>query len=165
MSADTVFSLQNQSTTIDYSGKVPVEHLDYGYIEKCKDVKYLEQILRVLRSGDEGIYPHLIQFCESHLEKLDPRSRVLRKETPVATAASLSNDEWSQIVDELKTWQDETKKTETSLKQQSMFDDLVKENMPPIRGSNCSFPLSQTSVPKRNPSKHALPRDYREWDK
>lgn len=56
----------------------------------------------VQRSGDEGIYPHLIQFCESHLEKLDPRSRVLRKETPVATAASLSNDEWSQIVDELK---------------------------------------------------------------
>ncbi|KAF1387397.1 hypothetical protein PFLUV_G00078270 [Perca fluviatilis] len=165
MSADTVFSLQNQSTTIDYRGKVPVEHLDYGYIEKCKDVKYLEQILRVLRSGDEGIYPHLIKFCESHLEKLDPRSRVLRKETPVATAASLSNDEWSQIVDDLKTWQEETKKTETSLKQQSMFDDLVKENMPPIRGSNCSFPLSQTSVPKRNPSKHALPCDYREWDK
>ncbi len=46
MSADAVFSLQNQST---FNGKVPVEHLDYNYIEKCKDVKYLENILRVLR--------------------------------------------------------------------------------------------------------------------
>lgn len=49
MSADAVFSLQNQPTTVDYSEKVPVEHLDYGYIEKCKDVKYLEKILRALR--------------------------------------------------------------------------------------------------------------------
>ena len=47
MSADAVLSLQSQSTTIDYS--VPVEHLDYNYIEKCKDVKYLEKILKVLR--------------------------------------------------------------------------------------------------------------------
>lgn len=49
MSADAVFSLQSQSDTVDYSGKVPVEHLDYDYIEKCKDVKYLEKILRALR--------------------------------------------------------------------------------------------------------------------
>ncbi|XP_059194522.1 sperm-associated antigen 1 [Centropristis striata] len=167
MSADAVFSLQNQFSTVDYSGKVPVEHLDYDYIIKCKDVKYLEKILSVLRSGDEGIYPHLIKFCESHLEKLDPRSRALRKENPVATAASLSNDEWSQIVDELKTWQEETKKTETLLKQTSVFNDLVNNNMPPIRGSNCSVPLSQNSVPveKRNSSKCPLPRDYQEWDK
>lgn len=56
----------------------------------------------VFRSGDEGIYPHLIEFCESHLEKLDPRSRALRKEQGLATAASLSNEEWSQITNELK---------------------------------------------------------------
>ncbi|KAI3361487.1 hypothetical protein L3Q82_013639 [Scortum barcoo] len=166
MSADAAFSLLNQPVTVDYTGKVPVEHLDYSYIEKCEDVKYLEKILRVLRSGDEGIYPHLIQFCESHLEKLDPRSRALRKENPVATSASLSKDEWSQIVDELRTWREETKRTETSLKQQSVFADLLNENMPPIRGSNCSVPLCQTSGPKekRNSSKRFLPKDYREWD-
>uniref|UniRef100_A0A3Q0R1J3 Sperm associated antigen 1 n=1 Tax=Amphilophus citrinellus TaxID=61819 RepID=A0A3Q0R1J3_AMPCI len=163
MSADAAFSLQSQPTPVDYSGKVPVEHLDYDYIEKCKDVKYLKKILRVLRSGEEGIYPHLIKFCESHLEKLDPRSQALRKDMPVATAASLSEDEWNQIADELKRWQEETKKTETSLKHQSVFDDLVKENVPPVRGSNCFVPL----IPKerKKPSKCALPRDYQEWDK
>ncbi|XP_047455711.1 sperm-associated antigen 1-like [Mugil cephalus] len=167
MSAEALFSLQSQPTTVDYSGEVPVEHLDYDYIEKCKDVKYLEKILRVLRSGKEGIYPHLIKFCESHLEKLDPRSRALRKEAPVATAASLPKDEWHQIVDELMMWREETKKHETLLKQQPVFDDLIKENMPPVRGSNCSVPLSQNSFPKgrKNPSKCPLPRDYQEWDK
>lgn len=38
-----------QSLTSDPCGKVPVEHLDYDYIEKCKDVKYVEKLLRVLR--------------------------------------------------------------------------------------------------------------------
>ncbi|XP_026228285.1 sperm-associated antigen 1 isoform X2 [Anabas testudineus] len=167
MSADAVFSLQNSSTTIDYSGKVPVEHLDYDYIEKCKDVKYLEKILKVLRSGEEGIYPHLIQFCEHHLKKLNPSSRALRKENSVPTAASLSKEEWRQIADELKTWQEETKKADTSLKRQSMFDDLVNKTMPPIRGSNCSVPLGQNSnsKEKRNSSRPVLPRDYQEWDK
>ncbi|KAK2910641.1 sperm-associated antigen 1-like isoform X1 [Channa argus] len=167
MSADTIFSLQNNSTALDYRGKVPVEHLDYDYIEKCSDVKYLEKILKVLRSGEEGIYPHLIQFCESHLEKLDPRSRALRKENAVATAASLSNDEWSQIVDELQKWQEETKQTDMSLKCQSVFDYLENKSMPPIRTANGSVPLNKnsSSKEKRNPSKNPLPRDYREWDK
>lgn len=49
MSEDSVLSLQSHSTTVDYRGKVPVEHLDYDYIEKCKDVRYLEKILRTLR--------------------------------------------------------------------------------------------------------------------
>uniref|UniRef100_A0A3B5MGT9 Sperm associated antigen 1 n=1 Tax=Xiphophorus couchianus TaxID=32473 RepID=A0A3B5MGT9_9TELE len=100
MSGEAVFS--RQSSTAGFRTKVPVEHLDYDYIEKCKDVKYLEKILRILRSGEEGIYPHLIKFCESHLEKLNPNSRALRKENPVATEASFSKDEWNQIVDDLR---------------------------------------------------------------
>lgn len=47
MSGEAVFS--RQSSTAGFSTKVPVEHLDYDYIEKCKDVKYLEKILRILR--------------------------------------------------------------------------------------------------------------------
>lgn len=46
MSGDTLFSLHESS---GHSGKVPVEHLDYDFIEKCKDVKYLEKILQVLQ--------------------------------------------------------------------------------------------------------------------
>ncbi|XP_055359369.1 sperm-associated antigen 1-like isoform X2 [Betta splendens] len=166
MSADASFS-PHDYTTVDYNGKVPVEHLDYGYIEKCKDVKYLEKILKVLRSGKEGIYPQLINFCESHLEKLNPRSRALRKENSVVTAASLSKDEWSQVADELKIWQEETKQRDKSLQLHPISDDVVNKNMPPIRGSNCFVALSQNSnlKEKRESLKCVLPRDYREWDK
>ncbi|XP_047218097.1 sperm-associated antigen 1 [Girardinichthys multiradiatus] len=162
MSGDAVFSLP----ATDFSTKVPVEHLDYDFIEKCKDVKYLEKILRILRSGEEGIYPHLIKFCEGHLEKLNPKSRALRKETPVATEASFSKDEWDQIMDDLKTWAEETKKSETLLKQEPVFD-LLKEKIPPVRSSNFFVPLNEKSFPKQrtNSSKHVLPRDYQEWDK
>ncbi|XP_061571802.1 sperm-associated antigen 1-like [Cololabis saira] len=159
MSADAV--------CFDYTEKVPVEHLDYDYIGKCKDVKYLEKVLRVLRSGEEGIYPHLIGFCENHLEKLNPASRALREETPAATPASLPNHEWSQILSDLKTWKEETKQTEASLKNQWVFDDLEKDKMPPVRGSNCFVPLCENSAPKerKKTSKCGLPRNYQEWDK
>ncbi|XP_057691236.1 sperm-associated antigen 1-like isoform X2 [Corythoichthys intestinalis] len=144
------------------STKIPVEHLDYDYIEKCKDSKYLEKILLLLRSGKEGIYPHLINFCENRLEKLNPHSRALRKEIPVATSASLPADEWSNIEDDLRNWQNETKMTETSLKRQLIMEDVVDQNMPPVRGSNCSVPLSWNSDRQQ---KRIQPRDYREWDK
>ncbi|XP_012727966.2 sperm-associated antigen 1 [Fundulus heteroclitus] len=163
MSGDTLFPLQ----TTDVSAKVPVDHLDYDFIETCKDVKYLEKILRILRSGEEGIYPHLIKFCESHLEKLNPKSRALRKENPVATKASFSKDEWNQIVNDLMTWAEETKETERLLKEGSGFNDLVKGEIPPVRSSSSFVPLSEKSFPKQriNPSKRILPRDYQEWDK
>ena len=46
MSAEMVNSLLN--TEVIYSSKIPVEHLDYAYIEKCTDLGYLEKILKVL---------------------------------------------------------------------------------------------------------------------
>ncbi|XP_015257082.1 PREDICTED: sperm-associated antigen 1 [Cyprinodon variegatus] len=163
MNADAGFSLPNT----DFSTKVPVEHLDYDFIAKCKDVKYLEKLLRILRSGEEGIYPHLIKFCESHLEKLSPKSRALRQGVPVATEASFSKDEWNQIIDDLRTWEEETKNAETLLKQESVFDDLDRAKIPPVRSSRCFAPVKEKSFPKQrtNPSKRVLPRDYQEWDK
>uniref|UniRef100_A0A8C1N1R6 Sperm associated antigen 1b n=1 Tax=Cyprinus carpio TaxID=7962 RepID=A0A8C1N1R6_CYPCA len=84
------------------SRSVPAEHLDYSFIQSCSDLKHLEQILRVLRSGQDGFYPHLVEFCEKHIEKLDPKSRVLRKEHQAATAASFSTEEWRTISEDLQ---------------------------------------------------------------
>lgn len=56
----------------------------------------------LLRSGQEGFYPHLIDFCERHVEKLDPKNQFLRKEKPAATAACLSSEEWSDITEDLQ---------------------------------------------------------------
>ncbi|CAL8338826.1 unnamed protein product [Gadus morhua 'NCC'] len=171
MSVSEVSSLLNRdntfSATLDHDGKVPVEHLDYGYIEKCKNVKHLEKILRVLRSGEEGVYPHLNQFCEDRVKSLDPTSRALRKEQPVATAASLPTEEWSQIREDLQRWQEESKDLEALMLQPSIFHGIGNENVPPVRGTNISVPLGQNpaSKAKNKPPKRALPLDYKDWDK
>lgn len=47
MSAQMVNNLLN--VEVNNSSKIPVEHLDYNYIEKCTDLGYLENILKVLR--------------------------------------------------------------------------------------------------------------------
>ncbi|XP_063055636.1 sperm-associated antigen 1 [Engraulis encrasicolus] len=163
MSAKVVNSILN-TEVVDYSNKIPVEHLDYGYIEKCTDVKYLEKILKVLRSGEEGIYPHLIDYCEKHIEKLDPKSRALRKDKPVSSAAALPSEEWNQISEELKSWETEMRVGDVQLKQLPLFAD--DENVPPIRGSNCSVQgTSANGEKKKKAKKPPVPRDYREWDK
>ena len=41
--------LDQEEVSINGHGTVPVDHLDYGYIEKCTNVKYLEKILKILR--------------------------------------------------------------------------------------------------------------------
>ncbi|XP_053736390.1 sperm-associated antigen 1-like [Synchiropus splendidus] len=157
------FCLPNQSTRDEDTANIPIEHLDYGYIQECKDVKYLEKILKILRSGKVGLYPHLIEFCEKHVEQLDPRCRALRKDNPVATPASLSTEEWGQIVDDMKKWQEESRMVETSLNHRAV-EDLERDTLPPVRGANCSVPVCKNSAAKqkRNTTK---PRDYREWDK
>lgn len=47
MNAQMVSNVLN--VEVDNSIKIPVEHLDYDYIEKCTDLRYLEKILNVLR--------------------------------------------------------------------------------------------------------------------
>uniref|UniRef100_A0A8B9D720 Sperm associated antigen 1 n=1 Tax=Anser cygnoides TaxID=8845 RepID=A0A8B9D720_ANSCY len=99
MGDESVPSLLDQGTTKTY--QIPIGHLDYKFIEKCTDVKHLEKILRVLRSGEEGCYPDLTLFCEKRIEHLDPGSRALRKDKPAATASDFTAEEWETINGEL----------------------------------------------------------------
>ncbi|XP_064363735.1 sperm-associated antigen 1 isoform X2 [Dromaius novaehollandiae] len=99
MGDDSVPSLFDQGTTKTY--QIPIGHLDYKFIEKCTDVKHLEKILRVLRSGEEGCYPDLTSFCEKRIEHLHPGSRALRKDKPAATASDFTAEEWETINGEL----------------------------------------------------------------
>uniref|UniRef100_A0A8B9FWC1 Sperm associated antigen 1 n=1 Tax=Amazona collaria TaxID=241587 RepID=A0A8B9FWC1_9PSIT len=92
----------DQGTTKTF--QIPIGHLDYKFIEKCTDVKHLEKILRILRSGEEGCYPELTLFCEKRIEHLDPRSRALRKEKSAATASDFTAEEWETITGELMSW-------------------------------------------------------------
>ncbi|XP_060052004.1 sperm-associated antigen 1 isoform X2 [Erinaceus europaeus] len=146
--------------------KIPVEHLDFKYIKKCSDVKHLEKILWVLRSGEEGYYPELTEFCEKCLEGLAPESRALRKEKPAATACSFTAEEWEKIDGDLKSWVLEIKKEESKTHCYETETCPVKaDNLPPIRGSNNCLRGSKEKNCNSKPAKKRIPRDYAEWDK
>ncbi|XP_013916320.1 PREDICTED: sperm-associated antigen 1 isoform X2 [Thamnophis sirtalis] len=154
----------SHETTRTY--QIPIDHLDYKFIEKCTDVKYLEKILKILRSGEEGLFPELILFCENCIESLAPNSRVLRKEKAVANASDFTTEEWKKINDDLTSWITEMKEDEykTQYATTEVFKENV-ENLPPIRSSENHLSLSQNETVKIKQKKKNIPRDYKEWDK
>ncbi|KAJ7338006.1 hypothetical protein JRQ81_010532 [Phrynocephalus forsythii] len=165
MDVGQVSSLFSQGITKTY--QIPIEHLDYTFIETCKDVKYLEKILRILRSGEEGFYPDLILFCENHIESLNPNSRALRRDKPAATASDFTTAEWEKINNEMETWATEMKEEEYKILYDTteVFKEKV-ENFPPVRSSNCCYSTDKSKTLKnRQIKKKNVPRDYREWDK
>ncbi|KAM5156581.1 sperm-associated antigen 1 [Mantella aurantiaca] len=148
-----------RGTTKTYD--IPLDHLDYTFIGKCADVKHLEKILRVLRSGEEGHYPDLIAFCEKRIESLSPQSRALRKDKPPATSADFSWEDWNQIDSDFKNFL-----TDIKLKEQEKS--VLEKNMddlPPIR-SFSNNPRSEKPPKKENCAGNSkVPRDYKDWDR
>ncbi|XP_048364168.1 sperm-associated antigen 1 [Sphaerodactylus townsendi] len=164
MSAEEVSSLLDQGTTKTY--QIPIDHLDYKFIEKCTDIKHLEKILRILRSGEEGCYPDLTLFCEKRIESLAPNSRALRREKPPATASDFTTEEWEEINDEIKDWITKMKEEEYKMRHSTTEVFLENlENMPPVRHSDSCGPISQGKASEKRKMKKNMPRDYSEWDK
>ncbi|XP_058689002.1 sperm-associated antigen 1 [Poecile atricapillus] len=164
MGDESVPYLLGEGTTKTY--QIPISHLDYKFIEKCTDVKHLEKILRVLRSGEEGCYPELTLVCEKRIEHLDPRSRALRKDKPAATASDFTAEEWEAINSELTSWL--TEMNEDDKKSQLLRTDTLNErqdNLPPIRCSSSCLSTNQNKKLQNKRSKKNIPRDYSEWDK
>lgn len=141
---------------------IPLGHLDYNYIRNCSDTKELEKILKILRSGDEGIYPEMETVCEERIEKLNPKSRVLRKEIPLTRPGELAKEEWQQIDSDLKDWELEMKTTESAKKK--ILDDFDDPGLPPIRSGFINGHANQEPQAETK-NKRVTPRDYKEWDK
>ncbi|XP_033698810.1 sperm-associated antigen 1 isoform X1 [Tursiops truncatus] len=164
MTAKDYPSLWGFGTTKTF--KIPVEHLDFKYIEKCSDVKHLEKILCVLRSGEEGYYPELTEFCEKRLSGLAPGSRALRREKPAATAANFTAEEWEKIDGDIKSWVSEIKKEDDKIHfQENETFPAMEDNLPPVRGSTSHLHVAKEKNSKSRPAKKKIPRDYAEWDK
>ncbi|XP_043931099.1 sperm-associated antigen 1 [Protopterus annectens] len=164
ISAEQVSHLLNHGTA---SHRIPVEHLDYSFIEKCKDVKYLEKLLKILRSGEEGCYPHLQDFCERRIENLAPKSRALRKEKSPATATDFTAEEWQTIDGDFKKWVREMQEKENKFRVNESSAS-VDRSCPPVRGSDSSVLTRETqdcAAVNRTNKRSVAPREYRDWDK
>ncbi|KAL0271138.1 UNVERIFIED_CONTAM: hypothetical protein PYX00_008330 [Menopon gallinae] len=113
---------------------IPIDHLSYEYIESCKDKKELERIIRILRSGQEGIYPDLLKTAENQLRQISPDSRVLRLETPALTKEAFTNEEWKILEDEILSWEEEMTVIDKGLEfEKQRFDTVGNKNLPEVR--------------------------------
>lgn len=76
---------------------IPIHHLDFKYIENCKNGRELEKIVHILRSNEEGYYPDLTKCAEEKLRELKPQSRLFRVEEQIKGRESLEPNELKPI--------------------------------------------------------------------
>lgn len=77
---------------------IPLNHLDFGYVEKCTNAREMEKIVHILRSGEEGYFPDLLRVSEEKLKELKPDSRLFRYEEPIKQSDVLDKKELKPIM-------------------------------------------------------------------
>lgn len=138
--------------------EIPVEFLDFQYVEKCNDSKTLEKIVKILRSGEEGYYPDLTRCAEDKLMTLKPSSKVFRSEEPLLRQEHLNEEKRDEIQEEMKTWI-----TEMRLQDQTVREIIPStRNEPPIRKGKT---LSGESSEVTKAASRIKSTDYSKWDK
>lgn len=131
---------------------IPIEHLDYKYIETCNDVNKLQKILQVLKSGEEGRYPELEDFAEKRLASQKPDSVLLEKSNREKMITELELEERQKITNNLQNMQyDQPNGTK-------------EDNLPPIRTSK-KIGLQEQKPKQQTSNKQVTPRSYDEWSK
>lgn len=140
------FLISTESSDVE----VTVDMMDYHYVNECKDDKKLRAILKVLESGKEGHYPHLIQTVQDRILALLPekeRQRILRMKKEVTPQEIFKAEE------ELGDWEKSISALDCKMKttKADIFDAPVKPSvsLPPPRGSKSS---SGSSAAKGKPS-------------
>lgn len=147
-----------------------VECLSFEHVEKCTDVKEIEKILKVLRSGEEGHYPQLQSAVEDKLRSLAPNNHLLRVEIPVIPTSALCAEEKLLVSNDVQKWAQEMTLRETLLKSSVSVN---SEEAPAIRNSSVSktvHPLNNMNKPtspkpKEKTLRKCVPNDYTFWDK
>lgn len=158
---------------------IPIEHLDFPYVNKCTDSREIEKILKILRSGEEGTFPDLERCTEARLEKVHPKSRMLRVEKPAARTGELEKTEREAICSGLQEWledlaeassTDSTSKSEIFTNGKQEIADVLRDFPLPIRGSSVKLEVEMSS--KQLPAQGKKEKDnriksweYDKWDK
>lgn len=138
--------------------EIPIEFLDFSYIKTCEDVRTLERIIKILRSGEEGYYPDLTKNAEEKLRSLKPDSKVFRVDEPALTKEHLDSEQRNKIDGEMKSWIDEMRKQDQIVKNIKS----AEKPQPPIRKAKKSMG-NPTQPPK--PADRIRSIDYEKWEK
>ncbi|XP_047490630.1 sperm-associated antigen 1-like [Penaeus chinensis] len=110
---------------------IRVEQLDYGFLKECEDDKTIERIIRILRSGEEGLYPDLLKFAEDRLAEVNPESRMLLEDQPAVHIQDLPADLLQSLEADMEAWSAKVKAEEDDLTSL----EVIRGPLPPVRGS------------------------------
>lgn len=149
--------LKSGKKSLLHKYEIPIEFLDFSYIKTCKDGKVLEKIVKILRSGEEGVYPQLTKCAEEKLQLLNPESKLFRVEEPLLRKEFFDADKRNQFDNEMKMWINEMKEK----------DEIVKKIKPT---SKPEVPIRKFKAPAdKSEATTAVERikstDYLKWDK
>lgn len=134
---------------------IPIEFLDFAYIKTCEDVKMLEKIVKVLRSGEEGFYPDLTKCAEDRLKSLKPHSKAFRVEEP---AVRLDHEKQLELEEEMKSW------VQDMNEQDQIVKDIKTMYKPeaPIRQTKA---VARPTATQPKADERIKSTDYTKWDK
>nr|XP_023019143.1 sperm-associated antigen 1 [Leptinotarsa decemlineata] len=150
---------QFEKETLLSKYKIPIQHFEYDFIEKCNDGKELEKILLVLRSGEEGHYPDLINTTERRLSTVKPKSKLLKKVVRVLEKQDLRKDELEEISEDLNEFVLQVSKTDRELesrKSNKSYHEVDVRCFKEFKNADESSKVSQ---------KRIASTDYGAWDK
>lgn len=97
---ETAEAAQKESLLKKYD--IPISHLDFTYINDCNNAKEMEQIVHVLRSGEEGFYPELLKSAENKLSILKPNSKLLTTTVPVLSKYDIPKSDWENLSSDIQ---------------------------------------------------------------
>ncbi|XP_035903532.1 sperm-associated antigen 1 [Anopheles stephensi] len=140
-----------------------LDNLDFEYLRQSNNAREVENILKVLRSGEEGHFPQLTAYAEERLKSLRPDSKLLRKEQPLATQHTMPAEQWQTISTRLNEWQSMMKAIEEDLR--SMQDETDDPTVPRIRSIPAANPVVEEPPTVVSESKYIKYCDYDKWDK
>ncbi|CAG0881871.1 unnamed protein product [Darwinula stevensoni] len=112
---------------------VIIEHLDFRFVETCSDGEYLEKLVEILRSGEEGYYPALLDATEKQLERVKPSSQLLVEDKGPYVP---DRQDEKALTHQLKVWSLECKADESALKDGTPLDAF--RDLPPMRSGQQS---------------------------
>ncbi|XP_076271137.1 spag1 axonemal dynein assembly factor [Rhynchophorus ferrugineus] len=140
--------------------RIPIQHFDFDYVNRCKDANELEKIIDVLRSGQEGYYPDLLRATEGQLAKLRPNSKCLRQRCRVLNKNDLEKDELDKIANDLNKWVANVSKCNRELEER-------KSNK-----TSCNVKIRQPqpqcqplNLVKKENARRISSTDYGAWDR
>ncbi|KAJ3316672.1 Sperm associated antigen 1 [Boothiomyces sp. JEL0866] len=139
--------------------EVDINHLDYAYVEKCTDVKYLKVLLAHLKSEKDGYFPHLEEFMIKRIETLDPSIKL----SPLNPHEKYQMEK--EVENELSDWINSVSTKDSELarvveKNEEFTEDIVPES------TFVSTNSYEKPVPIVNKNTNRIKsNDYRAWDK